>query len=253
MIRFDEGEKIINRLMMVDGIVYYVESYKQGMKEGFKKGKLYFDHLSGCALPYRGHQDDADELKCGIYKVSKKREPDNYVTRFPKGKERDKYSVENLMPLGDIFKSGDFIENDLILDIDGESFKPPIYVNDDMMLKLIKAGITLKNAPFNTYDNRFQKMDIGTNSYNRKSNAKKALLNNNSLSSTKALQFSDVMDFDLAIMIKNKPGALCPMDLPDNRPMVIYSREEFDTSNPVNIINLIERLNMSDGTEEEEE
>lgn len=229
-------DKIAPKFIVLDYAVFHVINYDEGIKKGFKKGVAYLietDFIK-IVLPYKGILKDIDPEKRtpGIYS-SKKSTAHRFI--LPKKNDRAQYLPDKIQSTkDDIFSKGNFVKGDIIIDTDGEIFKPRIKPDDDLNLKLLKTAINLKNISLSSYDNRFQAIDIGTNPSNRKSNAKKAILNNDSLSSNKLIQLSDVLDLDVAVVIKDKPASMFPM-LTDGKPIVIYSNTAFPLNDCINI------------------
>lgn len=229
--------KISPRFIVIDYAVYHVINYDEGITKGFKKGVAYLvetDYMD-IVLPFKGILKDIDHEKRtpGIY--TSRKNPKIHRFLLPKGNDRDQFSPKNIKTTADdIFSKGNFVKGDIIIDSDGEVFKPRIKPDDDLNLKLLKAAINLKNISLSSYDNRFQAIDIGTNPSNRKSNAKKAILNNDSLSSNKMVQLGDVMDLDIAVVIKDKPSSMYPMNT-NGKPIVLYSGPVFSLEGAVNV------------------
>lgn len=220
------------KFIIIEGKVYLVLSYEEGVANGFQKGNAYHDESIKLVLPFKGIFQDFDERSPGIYSDRKSKRV-RYIFPSVKLPTYKQYKPNNIEESGhNMFAKGDYVKGDIILDSDGEAFKPRIDPEDDMNLKIYKAAFCLKDAPLSAFDNRFQNTDIGTNPSNRKSNAKKAILNNNSLSSTKLVQLADVVDLDVAIILKDKSTAAFPMRT-KNRPIVIFSNAPFDYSNAI--------------------
>lgn len=233
-------EKISPKFIVIDFSVFIVHEYEEGIKRGFKKGSAYIvdTDFVKLVLPFRGVLKDIDNDKRfpGIY-ISKKN-PNIHRFILPKHKNSEEYSIDNIRKTDkNIFSKGNFVKGDILIDGDGEVFKPRINVDDDLTLKIFKVAYNLKNAPLSAFDNRFQAIDIGTNPSNRKSNAKKAIVNNSSLSSTKLVQLGDVVDLDVAVVIKDKPGSVYPMRT-DGKPIVLYSGNSFPLKDAIDVSRL---------------
>jgi hypothetical protein len=232
-------DKIAPRFIVIDYAVYHVINYDEGIKKGFKKSVAYLIETDfiNIVLPYKGVLKDIDPEKRtpGIYS-SRKTTAHRFI--LPNKNVRAQYSPDNIQSTkDDIFSKGNFVKGDIIIDTDGEIFKPRIKPDDDLNLKVFKTAVNLKNISLSSYDNRFQAIDIGTNPSNRKSNAKKAILNNDSLSSNKLIQLADVMDLDVAVVIKDRPGSMFPM-LTDGKPIIMYSNNAFQLNDAINIATL---------------
>lgn len=223
--------------IVIDFSVFTVHEYTDGLKTGFKKASAYkvCTSLFELVLPYRGNfRDFEGKRPPGIYS-GKKGNTHRFI--LPSKGEYEQYGFDQIKGVStSIFSNGNFVKGDVIIDTEGDIFKPRINSDDDLNLKLLKTAINLKNISLSSYDNRFQNIDIGTNPSNRKSNAKKAIVNNNSLSSNKLVQLGDVMDLDIAVVIRDKPGSYFPMSI--DKPIAIFSGPQFDLGKAINISTL---------------
>jgi hypothetical protein len=227
-------EKISPLFVMLDGTIYTVKDYAIGLTDGFKIGTAYkmnFMFLKA-VIPYRGKRGKDD--RTGLYTT-----PNGYIVPYVKpGDNLKHYGHDIISSLNtvSVITDKDVIMPD-ISESSGKVFKPIINNDDDLSLKLLRSAILMKKIDLDSYTKRFQRMDVGSNASNRKTNAKKALINNRSLSATKLVQFADVFDLEVAILLKDAKNAANPMN-PNNLPVAIFSRRPFDCSQFINISDL---------------
>ncbi len=238
------GEKLKSSdIILIDGAPYRTLPFCDGLVNGFSSGYAYQVNtsLDNRVYPYMGKVKSFRKLepdsKPGIY-VSK--ETGKYLIVYPSKKDSPMYSPKNIKGFDDnsLFTDVNFIPTDIDLDTDGDVFNPPIKVDDDMMNKIVKYAIKKKGIIFDAYKTRFDTMGssgkTGGANTNNKNNAKRALLENKSLSSNKAKEYGDVLEYDIAIAICDKADASNPMKT-NGRPIIIYSGEKFDLSDPIDV------------------
>ena len=177
---------------------------------------------------------DSSKVEPGVYFVRKKH--DQYIMRvvvprtkqdreaYRLGQERDIITaVIDRTILPDQFADVRITS----ADSGGASFQPPIYQEDDALNMLVKTGIRLKDAPFEPYGKRMAAMAVdkykGIEGTNMRNNARRSFRVNHTMSATKALQYSDTFEMQLAYIIADQPGAMHPM-FPDDpgAALVIY-------------------------------
>ena len=111
----------------------------------------------------------------------------------------------------------------------GDSFIPPINTNDDFLNKIIKMGIRLKDAPFAPYGKRLKALAInksnGIEGTNMMNNIKRGIMINRAMSPSRAIVCADTWELDVAVIVRDKPGAANPM-FKDGSMMVIYPNSE---------------------------
>lgn len=97
----------------------------------------------------------------------------------------------------------------------GDAFMPPIRYGDDYLNKAIKLAFRLKGAPFEAYGQRLEAMTVDrsrrTGGVNNKNNSKRGLLNNETMSPTKSVTYSDAGELELCLIVKDAPGSAYPM------------------------------------------
>ena len=230
-------------ILMVDGSPYRVLTFEEGLEEGFKTGCAYHrkTFLDDRVYPYRGKLKSLKKLKsdmpAGIY-VSES--TGDWVIQYPRKAQWDAYDPAAVRQFNEdaIHSDVSFINTDIDLQADGDIFYPPIRPEDDMMSKVVKYAIRLKGIVFDAYKTRFDTMGsagkTGKSSTNNKNNAKRALIENHSLSANKAKEYGDVLEYQIAIVIADKPGAANKMNT-DGRPIVIFSDDPFDISDVIDI------------------
>ena len=237
--------KFSQHTFMLDGRYYRVEDMPSHEKEeqfgpdAFKRANAYRYHTDMCnlLLPYRGVLHDPDEfcydqLEVGIWHVEIR--PDHYVRKivFPRNKsELKKYHRSNetelaTAVLGNEFTLDQFIDPVLESPDSGTSlFRPPIHADDDSLNMLIKVGIRNKNSNFAPYAKRLAAFATekfhGIEGANARNNARRALNDNRAMSPTKAQQYAEVFQMDLAYIIKDSDDAMHHM-LPPGKMFVVY-------------------------------
>lgn len=236
-----------NSIILINGAPYRTLPFSDGIVNGFSTGYAYHlkTGIDDRVYPYMGKVKSFRKLdpdsKPGIYVSS---ESGKYYIIYPKKKDSHMYNPNNAKSFDEdsIFTDVNFISTDIDLSVDGDIFNPPIRVDDDMMNKIVKYCIQKKGIVFDSYKSRFDAMGssgkTGGANTNNKNNAKRALLDNKSLSANKAKEYGDVLEYDIAIAICDKPDAINPMNT-NGRPIIIYSGEEFDLSNPISISDIL--------------
>lgn len=236
-----------NSIILINGAPYRTLPFSDGIVNGFSTGYAYHlkTNIDDRVYPYMGKVKSFRKLdpdsKPGIY-VSN--ESGKYCIIYPKKKDSHMYNPNNAKTFDadSIFTDVNFISTDIDLSVDGDIFHPPIRVDDDMMNKIVKYAIQKKGIVFDAYKSRFDTMGssgkTGGANTNNKNNAKRALLENKSLSTNKAKEYGDVLEYDIAIAICDKPDASNPMNT-GGRPIIIYSGDKFDLSDPISISDLL--------------
>ena len=213
--------------------------------------------LTDGLFPYRGIMENDHPLtprnsEVGIY-FRKKKDKKSYtmIIRRPiTKKEKEAYSVQNEMDVAVAFvdrtMSVDQLTNiSASVGMDGKAFRPPIRPEDDMLNKVMKMCIRLKNAPFEPYGKVLEgsvgktKSAEGTNIRN---NTRRMLYVNNALSGSKYALCSDVWQLDTAIIVKDAPNAIYPM-FKNGEMLILYPngyKFEIDPSKLVDAEEMIE-------------
>lgn len=246
---------------LIDGKFYRVMDYPEELVEAegprvLRKGIAYriITDMTKGLFPYRGEVKTFDQRICkvGIYMLKTK---DGYVRRLarPKTKqEKEQYSLSNAKNIAAAFVNHEytpdqFMEIDMNISSGGKTFKPPIRDSDDMLNTAVKTAIRLKGAPFEPYGKRLEALAVDRSNIegvNIRNNAKRALFNNNTMSPTKALTYGDTWQFEIAIVIRDAPGAIHPM-FKDGTIMVMYpSGPEFELT-PDKLVNMDEYINQA--------
>lgn len=213
--------------------------------------------LTDGLFPYRGivendHPITPRNSEVGIY-FRKKKDKKSYtmiIRRPMTKKEKEAYSVQNEMDVAVAFvdrtMSVDQLTNiSASVGMDGKAFRPPIRPEDDMLNKVMKMCIRLKNAPFEPYGKVLEgsvgktKSAEGTNIRN---NTRRMLYVNNALSGSKYALCSDVWQLDTAIIVKDAPNAIYPM-FKNGEMLILYPngyKFEIDPSKLVDAEEMIE-------------
>ena len=238
--------------VFLDGIYYGViedypfESVKEKGPDALRKAVAYRyeraiqvgDDLltESLMLPYRGIITSGMkrwELPIGIWmkkinhctyrevivRPRTEREAQEYAT----GKEEDVIVaiMENM------YNPDQFADNQLnMADIGTDIYLPPIHSDDDPLNMLLKLGIRLKGASFAPYGKRLEALAVDRNGTGEKANirnnVKRALFTNRALSPSKFCQYGDNWQFESVIIIKDRPGAMHPMHIPEGKMLAIY-------------------------------
>lgn len=191
-------------------------------------------------LPYRGIVSDKHfnpfdrEIKVGLYYVRVKQ--DQYAFRVvrPRSKrENIEYSAKKEVDLvsatlnheisPDMFFDNKLSQSDIGVDV----YHPPVREEDDPLNMLMKLAIRLKDAPFEPYAARMKSLAVdkksnaveGSNIIN---NNRRGLRTNRAMSPSKYMQYCDIWQFDTAFIIRDIPGAMHSMGLPEGKMLVLY-------------------------------
>lgn len=219
--------------LMINGKYYRVMDFPREKVEAEGPGCLMKavayrikTQLTDGLFPYRGivendHPITPRNSEVGIYfRKKKNRKSYTMIIRRPMTKkEKEAYSIQNEMDVAVAFvdrtMSVDQLTNiSASVGMDGKAFRPPIRAEDDMLNKVMKMCIRLKNAPFEPYGKVLEgsvgktKSAEGTNIRN---NTRRMLYVNSALSGSKYALCSDVWQLDTAIIVKDAPNAIYPM------------------------------------------
>lgn len=263
-------------IILIGGKCYRVEDYpsdeviQQKGSEAFKKGFAYryITSLQRRIYPYHGVIEDYKEfhfkeLPVGIYHV---RKHDELYLRiiFPRTKyEAEEHALKReqsvMSAVKDAYQNNQFVDPTLsALDSGVSRFIPPIHEDDDMLNKIVKLAIRLKDAPFDPYGKRLRSLAVeknhGMEGTNIMNNFKRSLRFNHSMSPNKGIQAANVYQFDLAIVVKDKEDAMHPIS-DDGTPYVYYPMGipfEFDSKTAIDAGPLIEQAIIDDKLREEE-
>ena len=232
------------RSIFIDGRFYRVEEYpteeiNKGNYDIFNKGIAYHikTDLVDLVLPYMGTAKSRSEVldpdtEPGIYRIRFKRGNYTVAIHYPGKADRETYSPKQTKDLVSSVIAGEYDPNQF-LDIDedmvnGDSFMPPLHSNDDLMNRVVKTAIRLKEAPFEPYGKRLEACAMSKNkkgsteSINIKNNSKRGICKNSAMSSTKAVLYTNTWDLRFAIVVQDVPGASNPM-FENGSSLVIYS------------------------------
>lgn len=140
-----------------------------------------------------------------------------------------------------------FADNQLnMADIGTDIYLPPIHSDDDPLNMLLKLAIRQKGASFAPYGKRLEALAVDRNGSGEKANirnnVKRALFTNRALSPSKFCQYSDNWQFDSAFIIRDHPGAMHPMHIPEGKMLVIFPGGvpfEIDGANLIDAADLI--------------
>lgn len=245
--------------------MYRVVPFSEGLEEGFTKGNAYREEsdLSDWILPFIRSVKSFDEIDRtidppGIYTLEKNK--DRYIVIYPTGEQAGKYKPNRIVNLMEAVRESiitgkdQFIDMDDVITTGGDWFQPPIRDGDDALNVIIKAGIGLKQVPFAAYGPRMEREAIGStggmDGTNVRNNNKKALQTNGRMSATKACYFAKCFDLQMAIIIRDVPGAENPM-FDDGSAVVIYPEGEFpiDPEKLIPISEIMEHKDIYFGTQ----
>lgn len=238
--------------VFLDGIYYGVvedypfEDVKQRGPDALRKAVAYRyerriqvgDEVltESLMLPYRGiitSEMKRWELPIGVW--LKKLNHCTYrevIVRPQTAKEAQEYATgkeEDIVAaiIENMYSPDQFADNQLnMADIGTDIYLPPIHSDDDPLNMLLKIAIRLKAASFAPYGKRLEALAVDRNGSGEKANirnnVKRALFSNKALSPSKFCQYSDNWQFDSAFIIRDHPGAMHPMHIPEGKALVIY-------------------------------
>ena len=187
-------------------------------------------------FPYRGVIKKGEpwgHRKPGIY--LKRDEYNRWHVKmiYPRREEAQSYKPDKVKSMvsaiiGNDIEPDEFKE--LTVDVSkGDSFMPPLRTNDDFLNKLVKMGIRLKDAPFAPYGKRLKALAMnkasGIEGTNMMNNIKRGILINHAMSPSRAIICADTWELDVAVIVRDRPGAANPM-FEDGSMMVIYPNSE---------------------------
>lgn len=128
----------------------------------------------------------------------------------------------------------------------GDSFIPPIKTNDDFLNKIVKMGIRLKDSPFAPYGKRLKALAMnkasGIEGTNMMNNIKRGIMVNHAMSPSRAMACTDTWELEMALVLRDKPGAANPM-FEDGSAMVIYPNGEPFDINQDNLVDAEDLIN----------
>lgn len=187
-------------------------------------------------MPYRGIITDdmlESDLSIGIwFKRIARNKWREIIIRPKTPKEKEDYSSGrefNLMAaiLDGEISPDDYIDNQLTpSDIGSDVYMPPIHAEDDALSMILKLAIRLKGASFAPYGKRLEAFAADSSDSSGKANAKnntrRALDKNNTTSSNKFCFYANTWQVEPAIVLRDMPGAMHPMHIPEGKMLVIY-------------------------------
>ena len=107
-------------------------------------------------------------------------------------------------------------------------------------------GIRLKDAPFAPYGKRLKALAMnkasGIEGTNMMNNIKRGILINKAMSPSRAMACTDTWEMEMALVIRDKPGASNPM-FEDGSMLVIYPNGEPYDIDPDKLIDSEELIN----------
>lgn len=234
----------------------------------------YSTEMTHGLFPYRGvitlekrKKWKPSEAKVGIYFIELHNNGLRLYIRRPRTKqEADEHRIGNEKDILAATLDGEYTP-DQFADVNihtgeyGEAFMPPLRSNDDPLNTIIKTMIRLKHAPFEPYGRRLEALAADRSKklegVNIKNNSKRALWGNATCSPTKGTLYSTLYDTEMAIVLKDKPNPMHPMDIEDGEMLVIYPNSVpfyIDGSKLIDISPYVaENLEETSGTREQEE
>lgn len=228
--------------IIIDGHMYRVMDLPRSDVEEFgpnilQKGVAYrikTDMTNGL-FPYRGIIKKSDHwnpyaAKPGIY--LKERSDHRYLIKiaYPRDKKtRTEYDESNIKDILAAVMDNEYAPDQFINlkvnETKGDAFMPPVRVDDDYLNKLVKVGIRLKEAPFDYYGKRLEASAADKSKkiegVNVRNNTKRMLKNNSTLSPNKSKMVTDNWQMELAVILRDSPGAIDPMFPEDDSKMLI--------------------------------
>lgn len=255
---------------------YPFEKVRQKGPDALQKAVAYIYHkemkvlgqtmVADYLMPYRGILDKHQPitgLKPGFYFTKIKR--DKYqetIIRPRTPKEKEMYHPSQIKDMLYAMVSGEITPDEFadpqlnLADIGTDTYQPPIHVDDDPANMLLKMGIRLKAASFAPYGKRLEAQVSDKNSSagaNKRNNVRRAMWLNTSLSPSKLCEYGDAWEFDIAIVLRDRPGAMHPMRIPKDKMLVVYPISppfEIETPNLLDIRDMISDAILSSSTEE---
>lgn len=238
--------------IIIDGKYYRVEDWpiEEIEKKNYdvlKKGIAYHikTDITNAVYPFLGDTDSLEYVRApdcpvGIYKVKVHRDVYRIAISRPKTKtDKLMYNIDNVKNIASAVMNGEyspdqFADLDINMSGGGESFLPPLHSDDDIMNRIVKVGIRLKDTSFEPYGKRLEataaiKKKKSNEAINLRNNAKRGIIKNRAMSSTKAMQYTEAFDMRFAIILQDVPGAPNPM-FNSGSSLIIYS-----TGNPFDI------------------
>ena len=270
------GNPFSQEIILINGKMYRVEDYpsketiEQKHEQAFKKGFAYRyrTSLQQRIYPYLGIIEDPKDLSMstspvGIYYV---RHGKILIQRvvFPRTKkEAEIYALENersvMSAVSDAYKRNQFADAVMSAGDAGLfSFIPPMHADDYMLNRTIKFAIRLKDAPFEPYGKRLETLAVekghGMEGTNIKNNGKRGLRLNRAMSASKAMQFAETWQLDLALLVTDQPDAMHPIS--ENGEIYIYypfgKAFKVDPDKLVDIGPMIEQAIINDKNREDD-
>lgn len=205
------------------------EAAEEDGPNALSKGVAYriiTDMTSGL-FPYRGVIEKGMNwnpytAKVGIYLKKKPAGNTGYWIRiaYPHNKkERAMYALDQAKDWKAAALDRERITDQFIdlhiTETKGDAFMPPIRTEDDFLNTIVKLGIRLKEAPFESYGRRLKAMAIDKSKkiegVNIQNNSKRGLFNNRSMSPTKGATYCSAGQMELGIILKDAPDSDYPM------------------------------------------
>ena len=238
-----EYDMFNTKMANLEGIWFRVEPYpeekvKEKGPQCLKKGIAYRYEIgiTKGLFPFRGFTDESfsyGKSPVGIWvkKLSSSRTK-MILVRPRTAKEADAYSLSQetdlvAATLNYEYTEDQFMDNTMTLsDIGGDTYLPPIHSDDDPLNMLMKVAIREKDAPFEPYGKRLDALAVdrtkGIEGNNIRGNTRRGLRDNRAMSPTKFMQYASTWQLEPVFAVRNMPGAMHPLDIPDDGVLAIY-------------------------------
>lgn len=264
----EKGELTFRSLYaQIDGKNYNVEDYPFDKVDDtnapyvLKKATAYryVTDVSKGLYPYRGViEGDFNFRTAAVGIWVRKINHSHYkviVVRPRNQREKDEYRIGKefdvvaAMLNGD-FSADQFMDNELSpADIGTSVYLPPIKADDDFLNKLMKLAIRAKGAPFEPYGKRMEAMAVdkrrSTESNNIKNNRRRSHREFRTMSADKFMQDADTWQLEPVLLLRNAPGAMHPMNIPDNALLAIFPSGNVFDINEMEIIDSTAMMNRA--------
>ena len=242
---------------LINGKLYRVEDFpfedvKENGPKNLRKGQAYrFNRdMTKGLFPYRGIIDEHGNFKdkkwnpytaeTGVYLKLMKDGSYKIRISYPKSKvEKEDHQLSRARDIMAAMASNEFIPDqfaDLRVNVNtaGESFMPPMHIDDDPLNKIAKLFIRMKDAPFDPYGKRMEALAVdrsrgsveGTNTRN---NGKRSIIKNRAMSASKFVSYGDVFEYKSAIILADTDNSMNPACDPGTA-LVIFPHGPFDIS-----------------------
>lgn len=230
--------------VMIDGVYYRVEDYphRKDVDIGpytLKKGIAYryVTDITKGLFPYRGIMDEHFSWKkspVGLYLRKRRHDRHEVVVVRPRtAKEAAEHKLGREIDtvaavLGNQYRPDQFMDNSLTSsDVGTEVYLPQIRAGDDFLNKMIKLFIRKKEAPLEPYGRRMEAMAVdksrgSVERSNSRNNYIRAIRTNSSCSPGMFEKFLYFWEGECALILRDKPGAMHPMGIPEGKMLVLF-------------------------------